>query len=310
MEFLLLLLLPLIALVGFGGGSDEDEPDAEPTEHFDLIDAGAGADTIDALGGDDLILGADGDDSLSGGAGFDLLAGEAGNDVLDGGRSGDVLTGGAGDDSLSGGNGNDDVQGGAGNDQIDGGLGNDLLIGGGGVDTLSGGAGSDLLNGLDPSGLLPGEAIVGQIADPLRAYLDGLQPGESPPDVVAALNRLADDTANFEPGTLQNADILNGGSDADLLIGDGGDVMTGGTGQDTFSVYTYTGDDPVQITDYLTSEPLIFHYSGNPDTLRIDITDDPANSQTLIQFDGATVLVLQNIAASQVNAANISLRPF
>lgn len=308
MEILLLMLLPLLAVVGLGGGGDDG--DQEPTENNDVIDATSGADTIDALDGHDVVLGADGDDSLIGGNGTDLLSGEAGNDTIEGGRNWDLLTGGAGDDSLSGDNGDDEVQGGAGNDQIDGGLGDDLLIGGGGMDTLAGGAGSDLLNGLDPSGIYPGELVVGQIADRLRAYLDGLQPGQMSPEVLAAYNRVADDTANFEPGTLQNPDVLDGGSDADILIGDGGDVMTGGNGQDEFSVYTYKGDNPVQITDYQADETLVLNYSGDLALVRLDITDDPTNGQTLIQFDGVTVVVLQGVAAGQVNPANISLLGF
>ena len=108
----------------------------------------------------------------------------------------------------------------------------------------------------------------------------------------------------------ENPDVLNGGSGADILIGDGGDTMTGGAGEDTFATYVYSGDDPVEITDYQSTEPLIFHVDGDLDPLRIGITDDPTNGQTLIQWDGETVLILQGIAAAQVNPANISLRVF
>ncbi len=83
------------------------------------------------------------DGELTTGAAYQ--SGTDGTDSLAGTDGADAIDGGLGDDTIDGGAGNDVLQGGYGNDDLIGGAGNDVLDGGHGEDTLDGGAGDDLL---------------------------------------------------------------------------------------------------------------------------------------------------------------------
>jgi Ca2+-binding RTX toxin-like protein len=128
--------------------------------------------------------------------------------ALTGGTSGhDHLNGTTGSNMLFAGGGDDDVAGKAGNDMLDGGRGNDMIWGGSGNDHLTGGAGSDLLVGGFGSDHMNG----GAGNDVLLSRSDAGEP-------VAA-----------QDGTTQ---IF--ANETAAFAGKSHDVLTGGTGADTF----------------------------------------------------------------------------
>jgi Ca2+-binding RTX toxin-like protein len=145
--------------------------------------------------------GGTGDDILIGGSNNDSLHGQDGNDRLSGGNGIDYLYGDNGHDRLSGEGGNDVIFAGAGNDNLLGGAGNDRLVGHDGNDVLSGGAGDDDLHGLDGNDVLYG-----------NDGADELFGGEG-------FDRLYGQAGN---------DDLDGGIDWVH------DLLSGGTGSDTF----------------------------------------------------------------------------
>jgi len=153
------------------------------TEGNDILDGTAADEMILALAGDDRVSGGDGDDALFGGAGGDHLSGGAGNDQASGGDGGDQILGDDGDDSLSGGEGWDFINGGLGNDRIDGGATNDELWGLPGDDTIFGSEGPDRLFGNEGADNLSGD----------QQHAESL---------------------------IVSDDLLVGGEDADLLVGD------------------------------------------------------------------------------------------
>ncbi|MEP3045455.1 MAG: LamG-like jellyroll fold domain-containing protein [Roseibium sp.] len=139
------------------------------------------------------------DGELTTGAAYQ--AGTSGADDLDGTDGADAIDGGLGNDTINGGAGNDLLQGGYGNDDLIGGNGNDVLDGGHGEDLLDGGAGDDLL-------ISRSDGREGEIAyDPDR--------DEGDPE-----NELTD--GKLYPDQPIPAD----------------DVMTGGSGADTFYFQT------------------------------------------------------------------------
>ena len=183
----------------------------------------ATADTLQGTAGDDIFLVDDTGDRITetADAGFDrvettlegyTLAGHieqlirrgAADFIGNGNALANSLIGGAGNDTLGGLDGNDDIAGNSGDDWLVGSNGEDLLQGQSGADMLLGGWQSDALFG-------------GTGADRLIGYPEGLR------------SRGANDR-------------LDGGDDADLLIGDatniygsgrgGNDRLTGGAGND------------------------------------------------------------------------------
>ena len=224
MEFLLLLALPLIGLA-FGGsdGDDSDDESAQPGETLsgndgsDTLIGHAGDDVISGFGGDDSLVGLAGDDVIRGGFGDDTVDGSAGDDTAYGGAGNDVVLGLTGDDSLSGGRGDDVVLGEEDNDSISLGEGNDsnwvddtvsqsaFDYGQLGDDTVHGDAGNDSI--WDYSG---------------TNTLDG---GDGNDEISATDNQLDGwETADHTP------DQVFGGAGNDLVIGDDGDTLAGGTG--------------------------------------------------------------------------------
>lgn len=201
----------------------------------DVINGGDGNDQIDGGAGDDIISGGNGNDMLSGGDGNDTLKGEnnddvlsggpgddkldagSGKNILSGGDGRDILTGSFGDDMLFGGAGDDTIYAKSGNDIIDGGSGNDLIYGDDGNDTLVGGEGDDNINGGSGSDILVGDCFTtGSILS--TSQKEWLTASES---VLGILY----DTSCLTSG----ADVLNGGSGIDYLIGDSASEAPPGT---------------------------------------------------------------------------------
>jgi Ca2+-binding RTX toxin-like protein len=224
----------------------------------------AGNDTVigSALG--DTVYGGDGNDSILGGDGSDGLYGESGNDTLLGGNENDGLYGGAGNDYLDGGLANDFLSGGVGDDSLFGGEGNDNLNGDDGADIISGGigndtvygnAGNDFLSGGDGDDVIGGSGLTAELGD------DTLDGGNGDDTIFASTgndallggsgNDSLGDTFSNNPSTFPDSSgvkTLNGGDGNDWLgvATAGADsrlstvryIATGGSGADTFAVFT------------------------------------------------------------------------
>jgi hypothetical protein len=182
------------------------------------IHAGDGLDTVtvnETLGAilvPMTVYGGAGDDQISGGSGRDHLEGGDGRDSIDGGAGRDRLRGGTGANRLEGGAGNDDLRGGPGDDTMWGGTGNDRLDGYAGRDRLQGGDGSDTL-----VGGIGDDTLVAEGADPSVA------PGAAATRAAKSRGRPA-----------RNADVLDGGSGDNVLIGtEGQDILQHGRPPET-----------------------------------------------------------------------------
>ncbi len=210
------------------------------------LDGGAGNDALSGGAGNDNLMGGANDDALSGGLGNDTIDGGTGIDTLnlsldaaDGARSWSVdlglgvaqiggvtedtlrnienVVGGSGGNSLTGDGLANVLMGGGGADALNGGGENDVLSGGLGNDTIDGGTGIDTLNlSLDD-------------ADSARKWRVNLSLG------VAQVNGVTEDT-------LRNVESVVGGSQDDVLTGDGNaNRLDGGAGND--SLYGGGGND-------------------------------------------------------------------
>lgn len=150
-----------------------------------------------------VINGTNGANTLNGTEDEDVISGLGGNDILRGNGAYDEIYGGDGSDRIYGGSGSDYLLGEAGHDIIQGNGGHDALDGGSGNDELSGGAGDDDLNG-----------DVGE---------DELRGG-------------AGNDALFGGWDNQD-DQLWGEGGNDNLLGDEGDTLRGGTGNDRYQIF-------------------------------------------------------------------------
>ena len=211
-----------------------------------------------------------GDDTLNGGGGNDVLYGNAGNDTLNGEVGADDLRGGAGDDILNGGDDADGLYGEDGNDTLSGGFGGDSLSGGVGNDTVYGGADNDILDEVYYDGTGGNNLYYGEDGnDSLRVWnlgsttsvsvLDGGAGNdtiESAGGTGTLLGGVGTDLLHARSGTW----TLDGGADGDTLhLGsswwsqpnDGVQTATGGTGADTFVLYTASKWGTIdRITDF------------------------------------------------------------
>lgn len=192
------------------------------------------------------------------------LAGTANDDDITTGAGDDMVNSGAGDDTIdASGGGNNTINAGDGDDVVTGGAGDDVINGSLGADNLNGGGGSDRLAG--------GFGM----------------------DVL---------TANDEGGT--NApDTLFGGGAADVLIGDDGDIMTGGDGLDTFVIETIeAGDSVVTVTDFNVAEDQL--QIGADGALTFVAAN--AGADTTVLVDGIAVFLLQSVTPAQMATATVT----
>lgn len=229
--------------------------------------------------------GSDDDDDTSG----EQLTGsetDTGNDDVVT-RVGNTFTGTTGDDSINGSReddiintreGEDTVRGWTGNDEIndlvEGGTNsdNDIFFGGEGNDSLTSTGGADALNG-------------GLNADVLRA---------------------------FDTGSAPNApDTLEGGFGGDSLFGDDGDVMTGGPGNDVFTVTVddLDGNGAVTITDYTAGDQLFINVT-DPD-LAGEASEQSTVRETstgaVISVAGTDVVTLNGVTASDISDGSVQV---
>lgn len=206
----------------------------------DMLDGGEGDDVLIAGSGEDIMLGGAGNDLAFGGSGRDYADGGEGNDILLGGGGHDVLLGGAGDDIIEGGSGGDVLLGGEGNDRIDGGAHNDYLDGGAGDDRLKGGTGNDMIDAGEGDDLVEGDSGDDSVLD---GYGNDVVDGGAGADSLAnswgndvtsggaGHDRIVSYSDAGEPVPAQDA---NGLVNAGEPLADSDDILTGGSGADTF----------------------------------------------------------------------------
>lgn len=249
-----------------------------------VLDAGAGDDTITAGDQSAYVFGNNGDDKIIGGTAALAAFGGAGDDTLDMSFSADsYLDGGLGDDRLIGGDGDDQLFGGlhderAGfastvtdNDHLEGGAGNDQLYGGRGADTLIGGDGDDVLNH-------HGHAMenTGAERHSFDWHLDG------------------------------DRDVLDGGAGNDTLIMDRYDVAAGGSGDDTFWVYSdpNANENCAEITDFKTGEDFLrvsLDPDQDPDAVKLDVHPSENGEDGVVTVNGNVVVVLRGAPDATVH---------
>ena len=230
-----------------GGAGNDDELNGGPGA--DYIDGGPGADTINGGTGDDELLGGadrkrsetetlpDGIDTIHGDEGDDDIDGGPGNDELFGDEDRDTIRGGEGDDTISGGDGGNETA--CPTDNAGPGAGSlppggDVLYGGPGTDTIYGNGGDDIIIG-------------GLSIDDSPDTNDNLF-GEAGCDSIYGDNVEIDEDGNVIPQVTSNSDLfggdtMKGGTEGDVLIGQGGndnmagddgaDVLKGNDGNDT-----------------------------------------------------------------------------
>lgn len=288
---ILLSLLPMaLAFSLFDGNDDDPEetPDATETAETgtDLLEDTPGeaitataGEVTEGTAGDDTITGTDGADTVLGGDGDDDIYLGDGDDMGDGPDE-EQLYAALDDLALESSVGVEQLtevlegwdlfgaQGGDGDDYIDGGHGDDAITGNAGDDTLRGNLGADFL--FDSRGA---DSLSGGYGDDVLFAIDGADPA---------------------------ADVLDGGANSDLLWGDDGDTMTGGTGADDFGIYWSAGDAPVAITDYSAADSesltVMVDSWSNSQSFTLDQTDDGVN----VSIDGTIVATLQGARADLI----------
>jgi peptidyl-prolyl cis-trans isomerase B (cyclophilin B) len=182
------------------------------------------------------------------------------------------VLGGSANDRILGAPTDDAINGSQGNDTLTGEAGDDFLRGGKGNDSISAGVGNDIING-----------------------------------------NLGDDNLNGDAGNDflrggRGNDVLIGGDGNDVLIGDvDSDTLTGGGGTDTFVLVT---GENLELDG--TSDIILDFRPGDGD--RIGLTSNLSNtsftqsgSNTLIQFGGVTLAVVQNAAPAAVQNAAFAI---
>ena len=258
------------------GGDGADQ--IEGNEGADFLTGGAGNDTViggtskagtadtgDRIYGDtgtDTLIGDNGDPASATGPVFDLAnlgSTVGGNDVMFGGDDSDTVYGGIQNDTIHGNKGDDHVEGGPGSDTINGDEGRDDLIGGStqvpspgtpgtkdvtsypdGTDTIGGDTGDDVILGDN-----------GQIVDTTSvATGDDVDQGRS-----MTLGRTVTpyDLSDSPAAGTSAKDYLNGGTEPDLVYGQGGDDVAHGDagddyvegGQGADELYGDTGQDDI-----------------------------------------------------------------
>lgn len=176
-----------------------------------------------------------------------------------------VISGNAANNNLSGNGGHDTLNGGSGNDNISGGFGNDVLDGGSGNDSMYGGDGNDRYY-VNSGDVVIEYAFHG--TDTVNSYIDYIL-GDNVENLTLigfANNGEGNNLNNIISGNNLDNDLY-GNDGNDTLIGGGGndylngfgsgqefDMLTGGTGADTFAVGTnyvqYYGSGYATITDF------------------------------------------------------------
>ena len=232
--------------------------------------------------------GTDAKDHVQGNAMDNFILGSTGNDLLGGREGADTLQGGLGNDRLFGSPGDDIALGGEGNDKIFLGDGKDTT---GAPDGSSQDAGDDFIRG-------------GAGADNIFDTLGSNQIfGDLGPDQIFIIDGLQSDgsLSGTDSGT---ADTVHGGYGNDTLVGDEGDILTGGIGEDTFVVATplNTLGAPAVLTDFDLRDDLfsIVFIDGAPADPTVRFSYDGDAGLIRAAVDGQDVATLHGLSASDI----------
>lgn len=302
---ILLLLLP-VALLGFLGldGNDDKPASGAPPDSDQAVRTGtSAAETLAGTGLDDLILAAGGPDLVNGRSGDDFLVGEGGNDTLAGNIGDDILLGGPGNDTLQGGQGDDLLLGGANQDQLLGGEGDDVLLGGTDFDRMFGGDGDDVVIGLEITSDEWETGFFGELEAELRTAINseyGPAGANLFPRISAGIISANVEQPDPSGQLFPRADIVSGGDGNDTLVGDFGDVLTGG-GTNTADLFILshnvdangaTVSHPMAITDFETVDRIVIDPGTATGQLSFSVEQDTG---VLIRFGGEAVVVIDGV---------------
>jgi Ca2+-binding RTX toxin-like protein len=257
--------------LGLGLAMELLSPDDDPSEGDEMpLDITLDEGTADFEGTDakEHVQGNALDNFIFGGDGNDLLGGHDGADTLQGGNGDDRLFTSAGDDVGLGGEGNDKIFLGDGDDTTldpngtpqD--AGDDFIRGGDGDDTLFDSQGTNQIHG--------------DLGHDTIITVDGLAP---------------DGTLDETPET--TPDTIHAGFGDDTLVGDDGDIMTGGEGADSFVVVKASDspDAPAVITDFDFREDLFS---------LVYLEDAPVDPTVRFEFDFETNLLRAMVDGQEV----------
>mmetsp|Transcript_23599 Transcript_23599/g.41783 ORF Transcript_23599/g.41783 Transcript_23599/m.41783 type:complete len:575 (-) Transcript_23599:4320-6044(-) len=265
------------------------------------VDANEDEDGMSVTGtaGEDELTGGAGNDDILGLFGGDLMSGGAGDDVMQGGGGEDTMLGNEGDDLMQGRGQDDTVQGFSGSDWVDGNDGDDFVRGGSGDDVVIGGEGADAIFGRNDDDLLIGGEFTGS---PFTTeQLGQLRDGVALEDLVSADNQIVDDG---------DADTLDGGNGDDFMLFGGGDSATGGTGNDSFAVFSDPADDAngaATIEDYNANDDAVLLYFQTQEASEAaDITVADDGDDAVVSVDGEEIARVVG-AAGQLTADDVEI---
>jgi Ca2+-binding RTX toxin-like protein len=257
-------------------------------------------DVFKGKGKDEIVAAKAGDDSVSGGGGNDNLKGGSGNDVLKGGSGDDTVNGGSGDDILFGGAGDDRLIVGKGNDIVNGGEGDDTIVFQGNfadakVSAATGGG--YVIEGLDGSKVTVSNVELFTFADGTvtTAQLDEKVTGTDGKNFV-----LTEAIDNVQ-GTSGNDTITAGVTGANNPTLTAGDVIVGGDGKDTISLFgaanaaafataSVSGVETVN-AQLIAGGATALDVSANKDVTSVGVLTASSgdNTVTLTKAQGATI---------------------
>lgn len=222
------------------------------------------------------------------------IDGGGGNDTITGSDMDDDLRGGDGDDIIFAQDGDDTVSGDAGNDRIFLNAGDDVY---GPEDTAENTAGDDFVNGGSGNDfivdLLGSNRLVGSSGNDVLISLDGLS-----------------ETGQYDtPEELGTTDTLSGGFGNDILVADGGDVVTGGVGNDLFFVTDDEDTDleEVQIEGFDTRDDALMVIQLDGLTSNSELGLVAAEGGVRVSFEGRAVAFLQGLSAADIPNIAVSL---
>lgn len=261
-----------------------DETPPEEVQPIEIIatpdqDILEGTQTADRLIGNDL------GNEILGEGGNDFIEGRGGNDAINGGDGNDTILSGDGDDFVTAGQGNDRVFLGDGDDEY---LADDDLAELAGDDFVRGGDGRDFIADALGSNELRGD--LGR--DTLIAF-DGL-----------------DETGNYAiEAEFNTVDTLFGGFGNDVLAGDGGDILEGFVGNDTFVVTDDEDTDlaAANIVDFSTEEDtlVILQLDGLSSSSEISLSATAEGVN--VAYEGRPVALLEGLDAADIPDIRVSL---
>ena len=255
------------------------------------------------------------DNVLIGRGGNDYMAGGAGNDVYEVAQAGDIVFEnpgeGAGDTVFS--TLNDytltanvetlSLQGaaviGRGNDQANALLGNagdNALFGGGGDDYMAGGKGNDVYEVSQTGDVVVENAGEGD-GDTVFASASYVLPSN-----VETLVLLSDGTVGV--GNAAANTLIGGAGSQSMSGGAGGDVLVGGAGADLFWLIGADAGRDI-VTDFTDGEDrVVLDHTLFANFASVQQHMQQVGADVLIEHDGATAMLLQNVQLANLSAAD------